>query len=78
MENHKGQECIHQPMTCIEGFCSDCLVALNKLICPNCGSDKDVVKRLEYVGGKGLTEIITCRDETGCWQRWDEQNLEKV
>ena len=45
-----------------------------QLKCPNCGSQEDVVTRLEHVGGVGITEVITCRNRVECWCRWDEQH----
>lgn len=44
-----------------------------ELICPNCGH-KGAIKRLKYIGGIGLTWVITCEKETECWQRYDKQN----
>ena len=45
-----------------------------KLVCPHCGSQEDVVKRIRYIGGSGDVTVITCRDETACWNRWDKQH----
>ena len=41
--------------------------------CACCGATHDVVIRLEYIGGKGYTEIAECRNRPWCWRRQDEQ-----
>ena len=45
-----------------------------ELKCPHCGSQEDVVIRSRYIGGQGYVPVVTCRDETRCAFRWDEQN----
>lgn len=43
--------------------------------CQLCGSEEDVVKTYEHVGGQGDVEpVIQCRLIKECWSSYDEAN----
>ena len=52
MVNHKGQDCINKPITCQEGYCSDCHlgqtnVPAEETILARQAIDDDVVEQIE-------------------------------
>jgi len=48
------------------------------LKCTHCGHEgEDVVQETRYIGGQGYVTLLYCKDRVACWNRFDEQNLDK-
>jgi len=45
------------------------------LICQTCGhSGSEVEVKQKYIGGQGYQDVIQCKNEKECWERWDKKN----
>jgi len=50
-------------------------IELIPLVCQTCGNTgSDVIIKKKYIGGKGMVDVIQCKNEVECAKRWDKNN----